>query len=78
MMTNPAAMPTSTGTILGGQVPGRLAVALVRALIIVLGTLLVKLLRDGDGAASVLPQVGVLLAFALTLATWRLRRAITA
>jgi ABC-2 type transport system permease protein len=39
-----------------------------------------ELLVDGDGLAAVLPQVGVLLAFAavaLVLATWRLRRAIT-
>jgi ABC-type siderophore export system fused ATPase/permease subunit len=36
---------------------------------------------DGDGLGGVLPQVGVLLAFAavaLLLATWRLRRVITA
>ena len=40
-----------------------------------------ELLVDGDGLTAVLPQVGVLLAFAaaaLVLATWRLRRAITA
>jgi linearmycin/streptolysin S transport system permease protein len=40
-----------------------------------------KLLVDRDGVGAVLPQVGVLLAFAaaaLVLATWRLRRAITA
>jgi ABC-2 type transport system permease protein len=39
-----------------------------------------KLLVDGDGPGAVLPQVGVLLAFAavaLGLATWRLRRVIT-
>ncbi len=40
-----------------------------------------KLLEHGGDLASVLPQVGVLLAFAavaLTLATWRLRRSLTA
>jgi ABC-2 type transport system permease protein len=39
-----------------------------------------KLLVDGDGPGAVLPQLGVLLAFAavaLGLATWRLRRVIT-
>ncbi len=40
-----------------------------------------KLLNHGGDLGSVLPQVGVLLAFAavaLTIATWRLRRALTA
>jgi ABC-2 type transport system permease protein len=40
-----------------------------------------KLLGDGDGVGAVLPQMAVLLALAavaLVLATWRLRRAITA
>jgi ABC-2 type transport system permease protein len=40
-----------------------------------------ELLRHGGGVASVLPEIGVLLAFAavaLGLATWRLRRTITA
>jgi len=40
-----------------------------------------KLLKHGAGLAAVLPQVGVLLAFAtvaLTVATWRLRRTLTA
>ncbi len=39
-----------------------------------------KLLRHGGDLVAVLPQVGVLLAFAtvaLTIATWRLRRALT-
>jgi ABC-2 type transport system permease protein len=157
--------PTSTSTILAGQVLGRLAIALLQALIIIVGSLVFfgvswgdpagtaavvvsfalvgtgaatllgslfsseqqagpvalllglglaalggsmapleifpdtaraiahvtphawandafsKLLVDGDGLPAVLPQVGVLLAFAaaaLVLATWRLRRAITA
>jgi ABC-2 type transport system permease protein len=157
--------PTSTSTILAGQVLGRLAIALLQALIIIIGSLVFfgvswgdpagtaavvisfalvgtgaavllgslfsseqqagpvalllglglaalggsmaplevfpdtaravahvtphawandafsKLLVDGDGLPAVLPQVGVLLAFAaaaLVLATWRLRRAITA
>lgn len=157
--------PTSTSTILAGQVLGRLAIALLQALIIIVGSLVFfgvswgdpagtaavvisfalvgtgaatllgslfsseqqagpvalllglglaalggsmaplevfpdtartiahvtphawandafsKLLVDRDGVGAVLPQVGVLLAFAaaaLVLATWRLRRAITA
>ena len=40
-----------------------------------------KLLQHGAGAADVLPQVAVLLAFAgvaIALATWRLRRCIVA
>jgi ABC-2 type transport system permease protein len=40
-----------------------------------------ELLRHGGGVARVLPEIGVLLAFAavaLALSTWRLRRAITA
>jgi ABC-2 type transport system permease protein len=157
--------PTSTRTLVAGQLLGRLAVALVQALIIILGTLLffgvdwgdplgtaavvvafclvgtgaavllgslfaseqqagpvalllalglaalggsmaplevfprtarriahltphawandafAKLLTHGGNLASVLPQVGVLLAFAaavLAVATWRLRRSLTA
>jgi ABC-2 type transport system permease protein len=157
--------PTSTGTILAGQVLGRLTIALLQALIIIVGSMLFfgvswgdpagtaavvisfalvgtgaavllgslfdseqqagpvalllglglaalggsmvplevfpdtaraiahvtphawandafsALLVDGDGLAAVLPQVGVLLAMAavaLVVATWRLRRAITA
>jgi ABC-2 type transport system permease protein len=156
--------PTSTGTLVAGQLLGRLAIALVQALIIVLGSLLLfgvdwgnplgtaavilsfslvatgaavlvgslfaseqqagpvalllglglaalggsmaplevfphtarliahltphawandafsKLLKHGGGLATVLPQIGVLLAFAAvmtTVAVWRLRRAIT-
>jgi ABC-2 type transport system permease protein len=41
---------------------------------------LTELLEDGAGLVAVLPQVGILLAFAaalLTLATWRLRHALT-
>ena len=40
-----------------------------------------KLLNHGGDLGSVLPQVGVLLAFAgvaITFATWRLRRVLTA
>ena len=157
--------PTSTGTILAGQVLGRLTIALAQALIIIVGSMLFfgvswgdpagtaavvisfalvgtgaavllgslfsseqqagpvalllglglaalggsmvplevfpdtaraiahvtphawandafsALLVDGDGLAAVLPQVAVLLAMAavaLVVATWRLRRAITA
>jgi ABC-2 type transport system permease protein len=157
--------PTSTGTILAGQVLGRLAIALAQALVIIVGSMLFfgvswgdpagtaavviafalvgtgaavllgslfsseqqagpvalllglglaalggsmvplevfpdtaraiahvtphawandafsALLVDGDGLAAVLPQVAVLLAMAavaLVVATWRLRRAITA